>query len=465
MANSDSTPTETATPVGHPGWLRTAWRITLFVLIVGIGVAGERYMRLNRKPPERVSISPPSPQVSVITARRSDEQIILQGFGTVRAGTTVEIRPQVAGRVVGVHPRLERGETIAEGEVLLQIETLDFELKMASTRQAAVRLHAEIAGIREELLATEALLVNRRASAALSRAESDRQRQLYEDEGVGTRSAAEQAERLALLDREQLTALTNTTKALPHRITALDAQLAANATQLKMDALQLSRCTIAAPFTGRADSVRVEGGDVVLLGASLISFVDDSDREIAVNLDARDVHRWMRFTDEGANGGWFATPEPVEAEIRWLSDVDGPRWTGRVMRIEDVDAQDRLVSVALSLQPAGGDGMPLVAGMFCEVRIPGKLEDAVFRVPRVALREGGGAYIASGVVANTGSLATRQLQLVREDGESLLVRGLESGDDVITNRVGGAVRGMTVTVRERDGEGIVTTQDGSEPTE
>jgi membrane fusion protein, multidrug efflux system len=456
MADSDSS--EVArTPIAHPRWLRTSWRVALFALIIGAGLAGERHMRQNRKPPERVSITTPSPQVSVITAQQSDERIVLQGFGTVRAGTTVEVRPQVGGRVTAVHPRLEQGETIAKGEVLLQIETRDFELKIAATRQAALRLNAEIAGVREELMATEALLVTRRASAALSQSEAERQRQLYQDEGVGTRSAAEQAERLALLDSEQLTALANTTKTLPHRIAALEAQLAANATQLAVDELQLGRATITAPFAGRAVAVRVEMGDVVSPGTSLVSFVDDSDREIVVNLDAREVHRWLRFEGEPKQPGWFASPEAVAAEILWLGDSEGPRWAGTVLRIEDVDPRDRLVAVALSVNLERPAGMPLVAGMFCEVRIPGKLESAVFRVPRVVLREDGGAFTANDEV-----LATRNLEVIREDGEELLVRGLEVGDAVVTNRLKGAVRGMRVNVRERDGETLVSTDPGAE---
>jgi multidrug efflux pump subunit AcrA (membrane-fusion protein) len=457
MADSDSSEQPAArTPLERPGWLRTTWRIALFVLILGVGFAGERQMRLNRKPPERVEVTTTAPHVSVITARQSDERIVLQGFGTVRAGTTVEIRSQVGGRVVAVHSRLERGETIAEGEELLQVEARDFELKIDATRAASIRLNAEIAGIREELKATEALLVKRRASAALSEAEAERQRQLHEVEGVGTRSAVDQAERLALLDSEQLTVLTNTTKALPHRITALEAQLVANATQLEMDSLQLSRCRITAPFSGRADAVRVEPGDIVQAGASLITFVDDSDREIAVNLGARDVQRWLRFSVKAEATGWFGKTEPVEAEIRWLGDADGPKWTGTVMRIEDVDPRDRLVALALSVNPRTGAGMPLVSGMFCEVRIPGKVEEAVFRVPRAVVREDGAAFVANGSV-----LSTRELELVREDGEFLLVRGLEAGDAVVTNRLEGAVLGMSVIVRERDGE-VLSTDDEAE---
>ena len=457
---SDDATTQ-GTPVSRPNWLRTVWRITLFTLILGIGIGAERHMRLNKKPPERVSISAATPQVHVVTAIRQDERIMLQGFGTVRAGTKVEIRPQVGGRVTQIHTTLERGETIAAGETLLTIDSQDFVLKIAATKHQRVRIEAEIAGIREELAATEKLLEKRRASAALSQAEAERQRALYETEGVGTRSAAEQAERLALLDSEQLTALINTTRTLPHRITALEAQLAANATQLEADQLQLSRCTITAPFDGRVEGVRVEEGDVVAAGTSLITFSDDSDREITVDLDARDVNRWLRF-QEGASSGWFAPPEAVAAEIRWLGDGDGPTWTGTVRRIEDVDPRDRLVTVALDVTPDVGPS-PLVAGMFCEVRIPGKVETDLFRLPRTVLREDGVAFIV-----RDKTLATRDLSIVREDGEELLLRGLEDGDEVVTNRLKGAVLGMEVYVRERNGQTIeaqattVSTEDGSQ---
>jgi multidrug efflux pump subunit AcrA (membrane-fusion protein) len=461
MPDTPTTENAEGTPIPHPLWLRVAWHATLFILILAAGIGTERHLARNRKPPERVSISAPNPQVHVSTAIREDVRIILTGFGTVRAGTRVEIRPQVGGRVTRVHPRLERGETIAAGEVLFQIDPRDFDLKIETTKHERVRIEAEIARIREELAATERLLTKRGASAALSQAEAERQRSLYEAEGVGTRSAAEQAERLALLDSEQLTVLSNTMQTLPHRITALEAQLAANATQQAADQLQLSRCTVTAPFDGRPDGIRVETGDVVSPGVSLITFVDDNEREITVDLDARDVNRWLRFQD-GDRPGWFAAPEPVDAEIRWLGDADGPTWSGSVLRIEEVDPRDRLVTVALKVK-AGQTQVPLVAGMFCEVRIPGKVEENLFRLPRSVLREDGVAFVVQG-----GALATRELTLVREDGETALLRGLEEGDEVVTNRLKGAVLGLEVLVRERDGQPVepptttVSTEDGSQ---
>ena len=52
---------------------------------------------------------------------------------------------------------------------------------------------------------------------------------------------------------------------------------------------------------------------------------------------------------------------------------------GRLQRIEAYDAETRQVTLVVSIQAAAETGQPpLVAGMFCQVRIPGKILESTY---------------------------------------------------------------------------------------
>jgi multidrug efflux pump subunit AcrA (membrane-fusion protein) len=75
--------------------------------------------------------------------------------------------------------------------------------------------------------------------------------------------------------------------------------------------------------------------------------------------------------------------------------------------------------------------LPLVEGMFCSVRIPGKILAGVFRLPRQAV-----SFEETIHVVVDKRLRTRPVKVVRIDGENTYVSsGLRAGDTIITTRL------------------------------
>ena len=198
----------------------------------------------------------------------------------------------------------------------------------------------------------------------------------------------------------------------------------------------------------------MEANDVVQIGATLLSLADDSDLEIAVSLNARDVNEWMRFrpeTDSSAPAGWFGLIEEVPATVAWLEGDADAAWPGTVARVKQFDDRSRMVTVVIRPGAASGTAAyPLIPGMFCAVEIRGKQIPGAYRIPRAALNESDRVFI---VVDNV--LKSRHVHVAREIGEELIVDdGLAPGDQVVVSRLRAPADGLAVRIRQRDGQRV-----------
>ena len=430
------------------------WRLAVIVVILGVGWFGVRTIMARKKAPVQVVLVARVPTVEVVTCDPQTETIILYGHGTVETATRTAIRPQVSGRVIELHERLEPGEVIERGEVLVRLDAEDYVLSRDINQADRGRLQAEIALLNTETRTTAIRLELAQQSTALSEAEFERLGKLLSEKQVGNRSSVDRAERAVVQDRERMAQLQQSLAAIPHRIVALKAELSRLEQRVAVDELAIARCTIEAPFSGRVERVAVEANDVVQAGATLLSLANDNDLEIAVSLNARDVNEWMRFrpaADTSVAAGWFGLIEEVPATIAWLEGDAGDAWSGTVARVKQFDDRSRTLTVVIRPDPAKGTAAyPLIPGMFCAVEIRGKQVPDAYRIPRSALNESDRVFI---VVDD--KLESRPVHVIREIGEELIVDdGLAPGDQIVINRLRAPVDGLAVRIRQRDGEQV-----------
>lgn len=413
-----------------------------------------RAIMARKKAPVQMVLVARVPTVEVVTCDPQTETIILYGHGTVETATRTAIRPQVSGRVIELHERLEPGEVIERDEVLVRLNAEDYVLSRDINQADRGRLQAEIALLNTETRTTAIRLELAQQSTALSEAEFERLGKLLSEKQVGNRSNVDRAERAVVQDRERMAQLQQSLAAIPHRIVALKAELSRLEQRVAVDELAIARCTIEAPFSGRVERVAVEANDVVQVGATLLSLANDNDLEIAVSLNARDVNEWMRFrpaADTSVAAGWFGLIEEVPATIAWLEGDAGDAWSGTVVRVKKFDDRSRTLTVVIRPDPAKGTAAyPLIPGMFCAVEIRGKQVPDAYRIPRSALNESDRVFI---VVDD--KLEARPVHVVREIGEELIVDdGLAPGDQIVINRLRAPVDGLAVRIRQRDGEQV-----------
>ena len=366
------------------------FRLVLCMVIIVAAVAGFIVLKNMKKPPAQAAEVERPLLVDGVQVKYSDFPVRISGFGEVRSRSVVSISAEVSGKVKAVHSRLEVGEIVEKGEVLIALDDRDqkLEYETAETRLKTLQ--------RDHELAVK---------------EYERLKSLYESSKTGSLSSVEKAEKGV--------------NAITDRIS--------QAEQARESArLRLERSVIKAPFTCRITEVMVEQHEYVTPGRKLMTITDDTDLEIVVSLDSRDVINWLEFDPENgaASSSWFAPLVNRECVVAWTED-NKVKAKGRVDRIVRFDPGSRTILVAIRLEHDPDKMVPVVDGMFCKVTIPGLMFEKVVVLPRHAVSFENTVYVA---VANR--LHTRPVKVGRlEQEQAVIVEGLSPGEIVVTTRL------------------------------
>ncbi len=407
------------------------------VVILFLGIGTFFMLPLFRQEPAQAEPRETAMPVEAIEVEPEAVQTLIRGYGTVRPVTTVELAPEVGGRVVETHPNLEVGKVVPAGETLFRIDPRSYEAQVADLRSTAEQLRASIGRLRIQYETDRARLQIRERNRDLARQEFERLRELFETDEVGTRSGVEQAERAYNAAQDELDRLEMDLRLYPVQIEEAQRNLeAAQARQTRQE-IDLDRTEVKAPFDARIRTRSIRTGQYVSAGSKVLSLSDDSVLELSVPLNSGDARRWLQFNNQRINDGkaWFTGLEPVEVRIRWTED-DSHFWYGQVARVEQFDEGTRTLTVAVQVPgenavSAAGHVLPLVEGMFCEVEIPGRTLDSVYRVPRSAV-----SFQSTVYTANENRLQTVPVVMAYErDGEAVIAEGLNPGDHVVTTRL------------------------------
>jgi len=371
--------------------------LPIVIVIVAVVVA---YVMLQMKPEApRKPVHKEQPVVSVYTVNDKVPQVVISGFGTVHAREKITVVPMVTGMVVEKHSSFEDGGVFKEGDVLIQIEEADYKFAVQS------------------------------AEAQVARAE------------LGLARAQQEAE-IAKREWNQLS--DNTKKVRPNplvlhapQLRLATAELDAAIAQLGKAELNLDRCKIIAPFNGRVMEENADKGQYLRAGNPVGVIHSISEAEVAIPLD----DSLLQFIDIPVCSGHASA---ASAEI--IADFAGKKysWKGKVARTSGgVDIKSRRINVILSVLNPYHSTMEkpsLMEGMFVEAVIHGhNIEDAV-EIPREALKSG------NCWVVEDSTLAIREVEVLHLENESAIVRGLFSGDKVVTSHLEVVTNGIEIKI-------------------
>ena len=414
-------------------------RVILGGTIVLVGIVGFLTLWSMREAPKQLEVKETVLPVEAKVVQPEDVPAKIQSYGEVRSLDIVAIAPQVAGRVIRIHPDLEVGEVIPEGEVLFEIDPRDYEAQVKQGEANVSLRKNAIERLKKQFAIDQDRLTRIERSSELAQSEFERQRALFEKDEVGTRSGVEQVERGYNSAADMAAQMSQAVTLYPVRIREAENLLASAEAALDLARLSLERATVTAPFPARVKSVRLEAGQYVAPGVSVLTLANDTVLEISVPLDARQATDWLQFEVHTRPTGeaWFAPTTPVACAIRWMENPQaGDTWKGTLHRVEKFDPQTRTVTVAvrvtgLDARPIGNMRTPLVEGMFCEVTIPGRLLKDLYRLPSTAVNFEGTVYRSVG-----GRLESVSVERAFIDGEDVLISsGLNPGDVVVTTRL------------------------------
>lgn len=417
-------------------------RIVLGVLIIVVGFGLKLALAALRQPPEQVPVREPRHRVEVMPARLETVPVVISGYGEVRARDEMAITPKVVGDVVMVHPRLKVGEVIPAGEILFQIDPRDYEAVVRQARAQVGQVESTLSLLRRQIALDTRRLETIARSRDIAREEFERDKQLYEQEDIGSRTQVNLTEVKYNEAQALYEQLSHAVELFPLRMREAESALEAAGAAAELAELNLARTVVRAPFDARLKQVRVEVGQSVAPGAPVIVAANDATLEIMVPIDSHDALRWLRFEEPATQSsrdaepvGWFGKLVPAESRIIWTEDPGAHVWTGTLERVERFDPATRTVQVAVVVDRAravaGPDRLPLVEGMFCKVEIPGRNMEDVFRIPRWAVGFDGEIHVVREQRLQRGTVS-----LVRTHGEEAFVRGgLVPGELVVVTRM------------------------------
>ncbi len=415
---------------------RLVFRIVVCVLILAAGTGIMAWLVTSKKPPVETKTTERALPVEVIKVRPEDAQTYLEGFGQARALNRVDIAPEVAGRVIRINPDLEEGKIIAEGRLLFAIDQRDYRAAYDDARSAVIQRETAVARLEKQFELEKKRLGTIERNRDLARAQYLRAKRLFEANQVGTRSGVEQAERAYNAAVDLADQLEQAVALFPMRIKEARGALAAARARKAAAAARLERCRVVAPFTGRVEFVRLEKDQYVAPGQRVLTLADDSVLEIRVPLSSEDAGRWLRFSAGNHGRAWFAPLEPVQCRVSSTAHGNTNFWKATLDRVVDFDPKSRTLTVAVRVDARQAcssepEGLPLVAGMFCAVRIPGRTLRQAVVLPREAVSFENTVYRVV-----DGRLRTTRVVAAKTQGDRVFVSaGLKPGDLVIVTRL------------------------------
>jgi RND family efflux transporter MFP subunit len=403
----------------------SASRIRPVLLPLGILLLGAliyAVLMATRPTPARRTTPPPRPLVQIFVVPATVPEIEVTGFGTVRAQRQISLVPQVSGVVVQKAAAFEPGEFFRAGDLLLRIDDSDYRL-------AAERAVADVA----------------RAEYNLATAEEEAFVAQREWERLHNNGPADGPKSGVATDAESSPDPTPPVEA-PHplvlRLPQLNlarADLAAARAAAERARVDLTRCTIEAPFTGRVLAADVDEGQYIRAGSTVGNVYATDVAEVMVSISDADM-AWIDVPQEPGDDR-----SGSEADV--YADFAGRRhhWRGAVVRMAGaIDAQSRLVPVVVEIPDPyrrQGDRPPLVEGMFVQVVIRGRSLPGAVAIPREALRADDRVW----TVDSEERLRIRDVAVARVGVETAVITdGLAAGETICLSSLPIVSDGMQV---------------------
>lgn len=383
----------------------TLLKILLPVAFIVVAVGFVSLMLIMKGEPEKKELVKVLPSVEVMSIYSQPLSLSVESQGTVQARTATVLTAEVSGVVEYVDPKLLPGSFFRKGDVLLEIDKVEYVAALANAR--GLYAAAQLAYAQEESLAEQAELD-------------------FKELGRGEPSDL-------VLRKPQLE------KAKADLETAKAA--------IALAERNLSKTSVRAPYDGRVQAKYVDIGQTVNARMTQLAGIFTVDvAEVRLPISAKEA-------------GYIDLPEAYRdgsvnskrSKVVLNSVIGGNTWSweaslDRVEGVVDITTR-QLYLVALVENPYGQsedpNRPPLKVGQFVSATITGKDLGKGFIIPRSALKPNDVVWVVD---------AEDRLQItpvtVAQAGvnDVYVTAGLKDGDRLCLTQIGIVVDGMEVEV-------------------
>ena len=375
--------------------------LTLGVLVAGVvstTLTIKFKTKADSKPTERKL-----PNVRVVAAKPESHTFRIQSQGTALPRTTIRLVSEVSGKVVSVSEKFDAGQIFKKDDVLLTIDSRDYELALAQAEATVAQ-----ADLRLQMEEKEAAVVRRE---------------------------------WRLLNQGKPSGLQAREPQLAQARAALAAAKAAKEAAQR----NVERCEVRAPFDGMVAKAVVRPGQFASLATPLGEIFSTDVAEVRLPLATGDLD----FIELPAAGETVAPDQAPRVTLTSQAGDQSLEWQGRIVRSEEtIDPVNRMVYVVARVDDpyrlAKRTGAALRRGTFVKATITGRTQDNIVSLARTALRGKDRVW-----VVQDGRLNFREVNVVYADKDTAIIsEGLQSGEQVITSLLAGVIDGMGVEVQQ-----------------
>jgi len=396
-----------------------AWGMAVVLVYLCLESQGDHPASAQQNPTRPETGAPRS--VKVIRVAQVPMERAVTAFGSLAAYDQATVSVKVPGRLRSIS--VDLGSVVRQGQVIAQIETQDYQLRIQQATAALAQARARL-GLapdqNHDRLDPERTSTFRQARAVLdeSQANQERIKTLFEQgiipqAQVGT---AEASYKVALSRYEDAIEEVRNRQAL----------LAQRSSELELARQQLADTTIYAPFEGAIQERRASMGEYLGAGAPVATIVRMDPLRLRADVSERD-----------------APSIRVGQHVRVMLEGDGNVYTGRIARLSPaITQQNRTLMVEAEVRNKG----TLRPGSFARAEIVIDDQNLALAVPANAISTFAG--VEKVLLVQDGKVSEKTITTKRRTAEWVeVVSGIKVGDVVVINP-GNLQSGQAVTVME-----------------
>lgn len=322
----------------------------------------------------KIDAKPPAIPVSVALSSRQDVDVRVSAIGWVEPLATVTVRPQVDAELVSIH--FEEGDEVRQGQLLFKLDARSYE----------AQLHLAEANLkRDQVIALDA------------RREADRLSSLYATNQASSRERDE-----SIADAE-----------------AKEAQIGADQAEVERTRLQVERCTILSPVTGRAGSHLVHRGNITKENETALVIINEI-APIYVTFSIPEYHL-AEIRSQGES-------LPVHVEIPNVGVVDEP---GKLSFLDN--EVDRTTGMVRAKAIFPNTNRQLWPGQFVRVQLTTNRLPQVVVTDTMAVQAGQSGSFVFVVDAEKKVEMRPVVTGIRVDDKTVIVKGLDANELVVSD--------------------------------
>ncbi|WP_087025076.1 efflux RND transporter periplasmic adaptor subunit [Thaumasiovibrio subtropicus] len=431
-------------------------RKLLFIPAVLVGVVVLVVAIKSRPSPE---LNPAASRSRLVELMPLEPQAIapqVVGFGRVTPKVEWQGIAETSGRVVYKSPELEKGRLVEAGTVLVRIDPLDYELRLAQAEADLSSAQAQLKKLAQEEKNLKTQLSLEKQRLAISRQELKRKQDLRQ-RGLIAQSDVDSEQQAVLASQRTVQELETQLFVMPNERKVTEALVSVNTSRVDEAKRSLEKTEIVLPMDGRIADVNVEKDQVVNLQQVMM---------VAHGIDAVEIDAQIAIHDMAmlsASFGGVSASNPINTGVDQLdlavtvtlsSGSQRYEWPATVSRISDsVSLNQATVGVILDVvqdfrQLDPTQAPPLVNGMLVEATLTG-FKQPLITVPERAIH-GNRIYLY-----REGKLAIEEVAILFRSQGLVAIRGnVVAGEQLVLNDLLPAVEGMALTPEESPSNGI-----------